>query len=419
MPHPSETFLRRDGVHDDAELTVRPGPFGATREWRLLAGPERRPSRIERDAQSRRIAAWLELQFWWRLAFQAAARPRALYVPFLCVKLIAEPARLWLWLAEGRAVFSRRDVLREVLLRLPDEGDAFRVALELERALPRRPEPPLAIALASLTRLSTRLAALIADAVEEAGTMRVRLVGAGGRPLPLVDWRALVAPAREPESFALVDGDPADPALWGSARGWARGVRTTLRAPGLLVRPALGARGTKLRAVAAAIRSPSRSPNARDEAPFPELAGWSAADWTRRAVAEHRVWLEGSATPSANGYEVDRPSAGSDRDRRRDTQPVARGGPGRAVARRGRVIDGAPTLMLSLDAVVRSAWTSRTFRRCAEQSEGCARTGEARPARERDREARRRRTVAGVPRAQAAGLRLGAGHRAARAWAAG
>src|SRR6478736_1441270 len=60
-PVSPETFARRDDLHDEAGLTVRPGPFGATREWRLFAGPERREPRST-DAQSRRIAAWLELQ---------------------------------------------------------------------------------------------------------------------------------------------------------------------------------------------------------------------------------------------------------------------------------------------------------------------------------------------------------------------
>src|SRR3954453_18688180 len=99
-----ETFVRGDDLHDEAGLTVRPGPFGATAEWRLFAGPERRAAQSQ-DEQSRRIAAWLELQFWWRFAFQAGTDPAAPTVPFLCVKLIAEPARLWLWLVHGRALF--------------------------------------------------------------------------------------------------------------------------------------------------------------------------------------------------------------------------------------------------------------------------------------------------------------------------
>src|SRR5205823_3559001 len=172
----------------------------------------RRPPRTARDAQSRRTAAWLELQFWWRLAFQAVGNPTAPHVSFLCMKLIAEPARLWLWLANGREIFSRRDVLREALVQFPEEANAFRLALELERDLPLGPPPPLAAALASLTRQSARLAALLSHAAAEAGTMPVKLVGRPRAPLPLLDWRALVAPAREPESFTLVEGDSADPA---------------------------------------------------------------------------------------------------------------------------------------------------------------------------------------------------------------
>ena len=218
-------------------LTVRPGPFGATAEWRLFAGPERRAPRSG-DEQSRRIAAWLELQFWWRFAFQAAADPAAPTVPFLCVKLIAEPARLWLWLVHGRALFARREVLRAATAELPDEREALTLALDLQRDLPRRPEPPLALALASFARQSARLAALMNDAAAAAGAMPVRLAGIEAGPPPLADWRALVAPSRAEERFLVVAGDPAraeDLARLGVAGA---GPPPALHAPPLLVRPA-------------------------------------------------------------------------------------------------------------------------------------------------------------------------------------
>src|SRR3954451_7336680 len=297
-----ETFLRRDGVHDEAGLTVRPGPFGATREWRLVHGPERRPH-MAADAQARRLAAWLELQFWWRFAFQAAARPDAPNAAFLCVKLIAEPARLLLWLLGGRALFARRDILREAIVALPAERAAFELALELERALPRRPEPPLTAALASFTRQSALIAALMNDAAVAAGEQAVRLVGGGSQPLPLMDWRALVAPASSAECFQVLEGDPADPNAL--ARLACSALPAAVRRAGpLRARPALEPSQAKLRAVQCAATDPVSFALAdgRAHAPFARASGWWAADWAGRAVAEHRVRLERSEPAHLNGH---------------------------------------------------------------------------------------------------------------------
>jgi hypothetical protein len=298
-----ETFLRRDDLHDEAGLTVRPGPFGATREWRLVAGPERRPPAAP-DAQSRRLATWLELQFWWRFAFQAAARPDAPNVPFLCMKLIAEPARLWLWLVHDRALFARRDVLREAIVSLPAEREAYELALELEGTLPSCPAPPLGAALASFTRQSTLIAALMDDAARAAGERAVHLVGAGARPFPLLDWRALVAPALSAERFDVVDGHPADAAALARLAGTAVEPAPALHAGPLMVRPALEPGRAKLRAVQCAATDPVSFALVRGhtEARFPQAAGWSASDWARRAVEEHRVWLECGTSARLNGH---------------------------------------------------------------------------------------------------------------------
>jgi hypothetical protein len=299
----TETFHRRDDVHDEAGLTVRPGPFGATREWRLLCGPERR-AEATADAQSRRLAAWLELQFWWRFAFRAAADPAAPETPFLCVKLIAEPARLWLWLARGRAVFARGEVLREAIAAIPGEREAFELANELRRGLTRCPDPPLAAALASFTRQSAMLAALMNDAADAADGRAVRLAGIGSGPPPLMDWRALVAPSRTHEQFRLVDGDPGDPEALSRLGVATTGPSPALHAAPLLVRPAVEPARAKLRAVQCAATDPVSFAlvAGRDAARFAELPGWSAADWARRAVAEHRVWLQGPGPARLNGH---------------------------------------------------------------------------------------------------------------------
>jgi hypothetical protein len=86
---------------------------------------------------------------------------------------------------------------------------------------------------------------------------------------------------------------------------------------------------------------------ARSQARFPRLAGWSARDWARRAVAEHRVWL---SAPDArlNGHTWIAP-------------PPPPGGSGHATrnrllsaARAGLFLEsverGEPELLLALDA---------------------------------------------------------------------
>jgi hypothetical protein len=301
-PVSGATFMREDDVHDEGGLGVRPGPFGATREWRLLAGPERRPA-VALDEQALRVAAWLELQFWWRFAFQAARAPADPTVPFLCVKLIAEPARLWLWLAHGRLLFARSEVLREAAAALPQEGAAFALGLELQRDVPHRRRAPLGAALASFTRQSAGLAELMNEAAARAGADDVRLVRADGGAPPLADWRALVAPGATDERFEVVAGDPADPAVL-ARLGAAAEPSPALHAAPLLVRPASASARAKLRAVQCAATDPVSFAQlaGHDVARFPRLAGWSAADWARRAVAEHRAWLRHPATARLNGY---------------------------------------------------------------------------------------------------------------------
>jgi predicted nucleotidyltransferase len=298
-----ETFVRHDDVHDAAGLAVRPGPFGATREWRRLAGPERRPV-LTHDAQSRRLAAWLELQFWWRFAFEAAADSAAPTVPFLCVKLIAEPARLWLWLEHDQALFRRRDVLREASAALPQEREAYALALALQRDLPRGPRPPLAQALASLTRQSALLAGLMDRAAGAAGADPVRLIGVDAGPPVLADWRALVAPSGAGERFQVAHDDLADPAALARLGALTTGPAPALHAAPLLVRPAAERPRAKLRAVQCAATDPVSFAllAGEAEARFPRLPGWSARDWARRAVAEHRTWLCHPGATRLNGY---------------------------------------------------------------------------------------------------------------------
>ena len=80
-------------------MLQRPGLDGGTADWRLLRGPDRRPAQQAIDPQERRIGAWLELVQWWQWAFGACAEPASPHAAHLCLKLVAEPARIWLALA--------------------------------------------------------------------------------------------------------------------------------------------------------------------------------------------------------------------------------------------------------------------------------------------------------------------------------
>ncbi len=310
FPRHRAAFFGRRPPPDDFGLRSRPGVPGPMRDWRLVAGPERRPELPVHDDQSRRVAVWLELQFWWSFAFGMAADPLRPRSAFLCVKLIAEPARLWLAL-DGEELFDRREALRMALERLPEEEEAIRRALALHDALTRSPSPPVAELLPAFLRLSSRIARRLSSEARQAGETEVQLVWDGPddltvgphdastgplTPLPLVDWRALVAPSLVDEAFALSPGDAGDPAVLGDAARRARaGVYPALSADDLILLPALGVwERAFLRSVQCEANDPVSFALARgaSSARFPNVDGWSAHDWARRAVAEHRAWLD-------------------------------------------------------------------------------------------------------------------------------
>ena len=329
---PPAGFLGPKPLADEMGLQERPELHGAPREWRLVGG---RPAGVvppPDEVSYRRLASWLELQFWWRYVFPACVDPRGPRLPYLCVKLVAEPARIWLWLAHGEQLFSRVDVLRRALQRLPEEEAAFQGALELHQALPTSPAPPLAEMLPHLVRLSSLIATELCHQLESAGATKVQLTGAAGPAitegglrslsdtpwLPLVDWRARTVPPLPDEVFSLSEADPGDPsALALAAVAEREGEYPVLRANKLLILPAARAEGrshgsepehgsarfhrVKLRGV----QCPPTDPvsfalaDGKRAALFPDVPGWSARDSARRAVAEHAAWLAAGRT---DGY---------------------------------------------------------------------------------------------------------------------
>ena len=254
----------------------------------------------------------------WRAAFPFIADPSEPRTASACVKLIAEPARIWLWLAQGERASGGTDALARALPRIPEDEPALRRALELRKALPRLPPPPLAELLPAAVRLSERVAETIADQIADADRTAVRLAGdptelivageaaggsrpeAGAKPMALADRRALVAPELPDEAFAPVDGAPGDPAVLAGWSGRATGPYPALGAAGLMILPAVPLRRTRLRAVISPASEPAPFAVAAGErvAAFPEVRGWSALDTARRGVSEHRAWLADPSGPN-------------------------------------------------------------------------------------------------------------------------
>ena len=297
-------------VEDEANLLVRPGLHGSLRDWRLLSGPERRPASASQDAHERRISAWLELQFCWRAAFWGCTRESPA-LAHVCLKLVADPARIWLWLAHGERATSRADALERARRCLPEEERALGAALALRRALPASPQPPLGDALGALVRFSDRIARHVAAEVASERMTAVRLTGApesligapqplddlrrlvGHEPrlLPLADWRARAWPLFPDDAFCVTDLDPRDPAALGGAVDAAGGYGPypALRTAEVMVLAGPGL----LRAVQCPLSDPVSFALADglDRARFADVPGFSAQDCARSALAEHRAWL--------------------------------------------------------------------------------------------------------------------------------
>jgi len=297
---PARSFIRSRPIVDEMGLQDRPGLYPTRKEWRRLAGPEQRPDDSPPDDQERRIAAWLELQHWWRYVFKAAANPEARHVPYLCVKFLAEPVRILAWLRNGDRIVTRVEALRRGLQEMPEEEEAFRLGIELERALPRSPAPPLEEVIPAFTRLSHVIAAHISAAAETAGYTDVRLLwgdqselalhpealsrlkgltetNGAAVPLPLADWRARVAPELPDETFVVLVGDATRPSVLAAvAHASYAGTFPVFRTDGLLVLPTLQwARG-----MTRAVQCESTDPvsmaliEGARVARFPNLAGW-------------------------------------------------------------------------------------------------------------------------------------------------
>ncbi|MBV9311399.1 MAG: hypothetical protein JOZ73_11230 [Solirubrobacterales bacterium] len=311
-PPPIGTRAAYFGAHSNADWMrslERPGLAGLD-EWRLVRGPERRPLAAAADPNALLAQAWLELVYLWRWTFPLCLEPGRPGAAAFCVKLISEPTRIWLLLAHGENPPGQQGVLARALRLVPEEEEALRLALELRQSLDTSPPAPLADALRILVRMSGRIERRIADTLRGHGTTEVRLGGfsggellmpdqshtSGPRALPLVDWRALSCPLLPDESFALADGDVADPrSLAEAAMVSEAGTYSALLDGDLLLLPAAPWWRSRLRALKARFSDPVSFAvlEGKGVAVYPNVRGWSIRDSARRAVAEHAAWLRG------------------------------------------------------------------------------------------------------------------------------
>lgn len=325
LVHPCQLTRRGPGTfltRDPAGFRQRPGLYSPAHGWHRVRGAQLQPGSV--TPGYRAIASWLELQWWWRKAVMESVAPHPHSLAYLCLKLLTEPARIWLWLTRDQQVWDPDQLLATLRRELPDEEEAADRAFRLSRALHRSPAPPLAPAVAFLLRMSMRVASHLDQQAASAGACAVRLVRddeevlppIDARPtssrdsraplseaLPLVDWSARtgLACAHE-ETFVPSAGRADDPvSLAAAACEGVAGSYPCLRHDPLLVLPSCGPLARLIhRTIQCSAVEPVTfavllgQPYAR----FPQLEGWSARECARRAVDEHRLWLTTSASSS-------------------------------------------------------------------------------------------------------------------------
>jgi hypothetical protein len=297
----SEAIYAPGGDLDELRLLERPGADGPTAGWRRVRGAGEVPS----GRAPEHVAAWLELQYWWRTACEGCMHPERLGTAALCVKLAAEPAGLWLRLARGERPAGRAETLEAAARALPSEAEDFERMLRLGRELARSPEPPLREALGLLVRLSELIAAELRpraahftevrlvreDPTEVRPWWNAELPWSAPDMRPLTDFRALCGRSLPDEVIGTIDADATDPEQVALLAGGLEdtGAYAEIRTGEISIRPSAYGRA-RLRGVQCALTDPL-SFAAGDVANFPDLAGWSAHDVAGRAVAEHRAWL--------------------------------------------------------------------------------------------------------------------------------
>jgi hypothetical protein len=300
-PGPGPRYSGEHRIVDAMSLCERPMLPAPGAWWSHLCGPERLPRAAPRTPGERRVAAWLELQFWWRFAFEGCAEPLGARKPALAVKLAAESVRTLVWLRDDVWIASRREGLVAAAAEFPDLAAVAARALAAADAGQGRAQLTVGEVLPLAVRATWETAALLAAAADEAGWEEVRLAGIGdgdGDGAALCDWRGrMLAPwpveRLVPCAGALDDAGAIAAAMRRGERA-GDGAQAVLRGDGLLVLPTTSRSDAILRAVQCAVTDPVSTAllAPTDVARFARLDGFSVADCARRAVEEHRGWLQ-------------------------------------------------------------------------------------------------------------------------------
>lgn len=293
-------YRRDPAFFDRVRALERAGPGGP------LDPPGAGPAGRGRDAEL--CDGWLELVWLWRIAFRASVDHDQPHSAFLCVKLVADPVRMWLALEHGIRTRTRGEALDAGARLLPAEGEAIARAAWLLRSLPRAPRAPFAETLPAFVRLSERLARLLDDDASARPGASVRLAGAGQRragALPLCDWRALVVADGGAEWIWPSEDDPADAHLL-RVSTLAEPPLRRLTSGALAVVPAYDYAGSRLRAVSSRTTDPVTAALAAGSftASFPGIRGWALEDVAARAVAEQRAGLSPRVSAGVSRPEV-------------------------------------------------------------------------------------------------------------------
>jgi hypothetical protein len=282
--------------------------------WRLISGPDLRPRINSTGPAQSHLLAWVHLQHWCALGLRVLAEPAAPWVTYACVKLVAEPAKILLWLEHAERHFGRREILQRAIEVLPEEEPTLAVALSVLDDLGSARTAPIETVWPCFVRLSARVAQRLTADLQSSGATAVRLEGvasterANGKPelLPLGDWTALVHPASREESFEVGSGSAADvPAVLAAAGASTPARLVTLLHDAVILRPCRVGRAG-FRSIEFGASDPVSSALLRRGtiATFSNAAGWRASDIAARAVAEHGAWLQLPRNPIDTRTEV-------------------------------------------------------------------------------------------------------------------
>lgn len=283
---------------DRIRVAERPGLFDSYNDWRHVRGRRLTLDRTARTPAEVRLAAWLELAYWWRTAFFACAGAFGPRGGYLAAKLIAEPARILLLLEHGETHHDRVATLSRAQELYPEESASLGYALELLQSAHRLPALRLNEVMPPLVRLSERIATAFDEATSTEGVTEVAVIGNGPADgsSPICDWRSLVFSHVGDERLTLSGAALTDPEAVGHAAVEEELAITAFRSCPLLAFPGATWERSRMRSVHVAATAPVTFAliEGRATAAFPLHPGLSLDDVSRRALAERRALLHAS-----------------------------------------------------------------------------------------------------------------------------